>query len=93
MQGCQQIVPPGCNNGGNGGGNGTTCDMRNVLIAWVGGAGTNSIQLSTTNMYIQYIRVWSCAGWNSNPNAATGCDGTNQYSGTASNGVTYYYYK
>jgi hypothetical protein len=33
---------------------------RNWLIAWVGSTGGGTID---TNLYMQYIRVWSCSSW------------------------------
>jgi hypothetical protein len=56
------------------------------LIMWVGGTGANATQLPTTNQYIQYVRVWSCAAWQT-----TQCNGSTLSSSTV-NGAPFNYY-
>lgn len=62
-------------------------DNPNWLIMWVGGSGVNATQLPTTNLYVQYIRVWTCANWQT-----TKCDGsTLNQSQVNGNKLSYYH--
>jgi hypothetical protein len=59
---------------------------RNYLIAWNGNYPGGSEP--TVNMYLQYVKVWSCANWNGSSSPANQCNSSTLYN---SGGLTYWH--
>jgi hypothetical protein len=51
----------------------TVSGNPNWLVIWVGGSGANATALPTTNLYVQYMRIWSCPSWQTDE-----CDGSTE---------------